>query len=102
MSIGTETHEGQHRECPECFKVKLHSLQWLGMSPKAEHDRLADRRFDKDAEAYRRLRKEGIQPRHIDGSATLEHHADHKIQVELGHDVPKSILKAHNRDLGAV
>ena len=38
--------------------------------------------WNKDMPAYKRLRKEGLQPRNIDGSALLEKHAAHKWQVE--------------------
>ena len=40
--------------------------------------------FGKDADAYRRLRKDGLQPPHVDGSHRLEAGANHSIEVESG------------------
>lgn len=40
--------------------------------------------WNKDMDAYKRLRKQGLQPRGIDGSAALESRAEHKWQVETG------------------
>jgi hypothetical protein len=34
--------------------------------------------------SYLRLRREGLQPRHIDGSAALESGATSKIEIEAG------------------
>jgi hypothetical protein len=33
-------------------------------------------------DAYKRLRREGLQPRQIDGASTLEKHATEKWQIE--------------------
>ena len=38
----------------------------------------------KDAPAYRRLRKDGIQPKGVDGCARLEARANHLAEVETG------------------
>lgn len=43
-----------------------------------------ERQLDRDLDAYRRLRKDGLQPKGIDGSARLEARADHKLEVEAG------------------
>lgn len=43
-----------------------------------------DAQFDKDSAAYRRLRKEGLQPRNIDGSAALEQKAEVAEHVTTG------------------
>lgn len=40
------------------------------------------KQFQKDAAAYRRLRRDGTQPRRVDGSAELEVRADSKEQIE--------------------
>ena len=37
-----------------------------------------------DIPAYRRLRKQGLQPKSIDGSARIEARAETKAEVELG------------------
>jgi len=40
--------------------------------------------WDKDMPAYKRLRKNGIQPKSIDGAAKLEARATSKQQIETG------------------
>lgn len=40
--------------------------------------------WDKDMPAYKRLRKNGIQPKSIDGAAKLESRATSKQQIETG------------------
>lgn len=40
--------------------------------------------FAKDAAAYRRLRRDGLQPPHVDGSHRLEAGATSAIEVETG------------------
>lgn len=41
-------------------------------------------RWHADMPAYKRLRDEGLQPQQIDGAATLERHAEHRKQIEMG------------------
>lgn len=48
-----------------------------------------DKVLDKDLDAYKRLRQEGLQPRAIDGSAAAESRAEHKWQIETGLGIPK-------------
>lgn len=43
-----------------------------------------ERNWQVDMPAYKRLRREGLQPRSIDGAAKLEKRAEHKWQVETG------------------
>ena len=43
-----------------------------------------ERNWQKDMPAYKRLRKEGLQPKRIDGAAEIEKKAEHKWQVETG------------------
>ena len=42
----------------------------------------SDKLFSKDGDAYKRLRKEGLQPERINGCAALETVADTKFEVE--------------------
>lgn len=44
-----------------------------------------ERRWHKDMDAYKRLRKDGLQPKKIDGSAKVEARAKTEFQVESGH-----------------
>jgi hypothetical protein len=41
-------------------------------------------RWDKDMDAYKRLRRDGLQPAKIDGSAEVEKKAETRFQVESG------------------
>lgn len=43
-----------------------------------------ERVLDKDLDAYRRLRLDGQQPRHIDGAAVVEKRAEENWQVATG------------------
>jgi len=49
-----------------------------------EQTNKVERNWQKDMPAYKRLRKEGLQPKRIDGSAEVEKKAEHKWQVETG------------------
>lgn len=41
-----------------------------------------DKAFSKDGPAYKRLRKEGLQPKQIDGCAKVEQLAESRVEVE--------------------
>lgn len=43
-----------------------------------------ERQWDRDMPAYKRLRKEGLQPKSIDGSAKFEQRAETAGEVESG------------------
>jgi hypothetical protein len=43
-----------------------------------------EKRWHKDMDAYKRLRKDGLQPKRIDGSHEVEAKAVEKYQVETG------------------
>lgn len=42
-------------------------------------------RWDKDMPAYKRLRRDGLQPPSVDGAAAIERHAITEAEVEAGH-----------------
>jgi hypothetical protein len=46
--------------------------------------RLSDAQFSKDRDAYQRLRKQGLQPPHIDGCAQLEKEAVTRDEIVTG------------------
>lgn len=70
-----------------CFGCKIASTSFGANSTTtrgaavAETNRTA-RNWDKDMPAYKRLRKNGLQPKQIDGSAELEKKATERWQVE--------------------
>jgi len=41
-----------------------------------------EQNWNRDMPAYKRLRKQGLQPRQIDGCSVLEKHATEKWQIE--------------------
>lgn len=43
-----------------------------------------ERVLAKDLVAYRNLRRNGVQPKSVDGSAHLERHASERVEVETG------------------
>jgi hypothetical protein len=43
-----------------------------------------EKQWNVDMPAYKRLRKDGLQPKSIDGSAEMEKKAKHEWQVETG------------------
>tara|TARA_B100000586_G_C20060555_1_gene406085 strand:+ start:428 stop:838 length:411 start_codon:yes stop_codon:yes gene_type:complete len=49
-----------------------------------EETKVKERQKDEDMAAYKRLRREGIQPKSIDGSAHSERHAGTKWEVQAG------------------
>ena len=50
--------------------------------------------FDEDAAAYRRLRKDGLQPERVDGCAALETKAESTVEIEHGRLMPKPLVRA--------
>ena len=80
----TEEHRGQHWECQPCFAIKVGSVQFAGAGERAIDVRQRDRQWNVDGEAYWRLKKEGIQPNNVDGSAKLEQCMTHPLEAAMG------------------
>lgn len=75
-----EAHEGQHQNCPPCYRVKLSSLQWQGIGAgQRRHD---EKTRDKDMHAYRDLRRAGYQPKNVFGSAEIAAQASTTFELE--------------------
>ena len=97
-----EVCDGQHYGCAACYTIKLRTVQFEGPGEYAMEIRRRDREFAKDNAAYRRLRKDGVQPRGIDKSSMAEKLADNKAEIELGHSLPDDQKKAYTRALGVI
>lgn len=72
-----------------CFGCKVANVRVGSNSTTTRGQRVAEvsqteRNWNKDMPAYKRLRKEGLQPRKIDGAAEVEKKAKEKWQVETG------------------
>lgn len=84
-----ETHPGLDVE--GCFGCKIAGLSIASSATptrrggaRAQIINEKDKKLDKDLDAYKRLRQEGLQPKNIDGSAEVEKRAEYKWQVETG------------------
>lgn len=78
-------HDGPGTECPQCFgpaTVVLHPPVLL--SDATVYEFKADRRLGADRDAYLRMRREGLQPKQVTGSAELERCAETKFEIESG------------------
>jgi hypothetical protein len=74
---------------PNCFGCKLESVSFAPSSmgtrfPSAARAALKDPLLDKDREAYRRLRRNGEQPKHVSGSARVEALAESSAEITTG------------------
>lgn len=61
---------------------KWKSIGYIG--PRTRKVNTKDDQLAKDRDAYKRLRREGLQPPHVGGSAALERDATMPIEVEMG------------------
>lgn len=61
---------------------KWRSIGYIG--PRTRTVNSKDDKLTRDREAYRRLRRDGLQPPHVNGSADLERDATMPIEVEMG------------------
>lgn len=78
------THDGSHGD--DCFGCRIKTIHISGeaMPTRGNVGRIAktEKAWDRDGEAYKRLRKDGVQPFGIDGSAALEVKANSKAEIE--------------------
>ena len=75
---------------PDCFGCKAASIRFSGectpnRKPEVHQQNEFARRMTRDNEAYRRLRKEGYQPKAVQGAADVEQFATSRFEVESGH-----------------
>jgi hypothetical protein len=52
-----------------------------------------EKRWEKDMPAYARLRKEGLQPKHVDGAHAMEQGATDKLEIEAGTKLANGTLE---------
>jgi hypothetical protein len=79
--------DGEHS--PNCFPCKIRTVTMapsamLTRSPEAARAVITDPQLEKDRESYRRLRRDGEQPKHLKGSAELEAKANESFEIETG------------------
>jgi hypothetical protein len=77
-------------ECsPNCFlcKVRTISIAPSAMGtryPQAARAAVKDPKLEKDRDAYKRLRRNGEQPKHVQGSAFFEAKANESCEITTG------------------
>ena len=82
-----ETHPNLDVE--DCFGCRVAGIR-MGMNSttsrgsKVAQINKTERQWNVDMPAYKRLRREGLQPKRIDGAAEIEKKAEHRFQVETG------------------
>ena len=91
QTVVYETHDGQHTGCPPCYAIKLSSLQFQGMG--AADRRQTDASRAKDMDAYAKLRRQGLQPKHVYGSAEIAAQASTPFELEHSVVMAPSIRK---------
>ena len=74
---------------PSCFPCKLASIHFAPSAmptrnPVAARAKAGDPQLDKDRDAYRRLRRNGEQPKHVGGSAEIEARANESFEITTG------------------
>jgi hypothetical protein len=79
-----------HLDVEGCFGCKVASTAFAASAtpsrrPGAAHSRWVndtEKRWHKDMDAYRRLVRDGVQPKGIDGAAEREARANTRVEVE--------------------
>lgn len=82
-----EKHPGLDVE--GCFACRVAGVAFSSAAmpnrrPETHRINETERRWDSDMGAYKRLRRDGLQPPNIDGARELERKAEHRVQVETG------------------
>jgi hypothetical protein len=72
-----------------CFGCRIAGVSFAASSMPSRRGQAAqinatERRWEKDMDAYKRLRRDGLQPAHIDGAREIEQKATDRSQVETG------------------
>lgn len=97
-------HEDTVRElpCEECSRVATMHMTSPAIAADALPNKLhgvraanaQDARWDEDMPAYKRLRKEGLQPKSVDGSRDVERNATDALEVTMGRPLGKHLSEA--------
>ena len=89
MKKGKHLIEPDGTHSPNCFPCKLATVSMAPSAmgtrfPTAERAKVKDPELQKDREAYKRLRRDGEQPKHIGGSAYFEAKANESYEITTG------------------
>ena len=94
-----ETHDGSHRGCAECFRIKVASIQFSGSG--ADQRRFTEKERSRDMVEYKRLRQQGYQPKNVFGSAEIAAQAGSQFEVEHSVVMPPKIRKEMESQMAA-
>lgn len=91
-----ETHPSL--DVPGCFGCKVAGVSFGANSTTTSGANVAStnrtaKNWDKDIPAYKRLRKEGLQPKSVDGAAALEARATTVADVESRPNIEKLVRR---------
>lgn len=86
-----ERHPTYVESCWACkaLSVSIGASATPTRRPEAVAISARDERWDRDMAAYKRLRRDGLQPTGIDGSAEVEKRVNSQFELDLGHVVPR-------------
>lgn len=68
-------------------------------NPEAKRISEKERRWNRDMDAYQRIRRQGLQPQRIDGCAQLEKHAETQQEIDMGRLFKKEDLPRVNEGI---
>jgi hypothetical protein len=94
------THLKENGVCVDsCFGCRLESVSFAPSAmptrnPGAARAAVKDPQLDKDRDAYRALRRQGEQPKHVEGSARLAATAESSAEITTG-----ILMTEHGQDL---
>lgn len=97
----TRTHSGQHG--PDCYGCKLATVNF-GASctptrkPVAVADMARESRWNRDIPAFQELRKNGVQPRQIDGCGDVAQSDAERFEIQTGVAVQGKANKERTKD----
>lgn len=76
----------------ECVSYRAH-LASLSFQPNGPHPiDIKDRQWERDNKEYRTLRRQGYQPKTIDGCADLAGKVNSQFEIETSHLFPKEMI----------
>jgi hypothetical protein len=104
-------HRDRHPEdvdgCFGCHVLSVSIAPSASGSPQAQEVNAREERWHRDMASYRAIRKQGLQPKGIDGSSALENRAEDQFEIQTGHlfktkEERKGVLASINkaRDFG--
>ena len=83
-------HRERHPQYVDgCWACKALTVSVASRSDEVRAIQHRDDRLSVDLDAYKRLRRDGLQPKTIDGSGELEKRVESQTDIHLGRYVPK-------------